>query len=80
MVGVSDVVCPGVTLHRVTSRLILTGGVWVLKLVGYWGCSVWCCCTPSGVCFRVRVRGLAVRVVVGSGVVVGFLVGFLVMR
>lgn len=76
----SDVVCPGVTLRRVTSCFSVVDEVQLLKLAGHWGCSVWCCCTPSGVCFRVRVRGLAVRVAAGSGVVVGFLVGFLVMR
>ena len=35
---------------------------------------------PQWCVFRVRVRGLAVRVVVGSGVVVEFLTGFLAMR
>lgn len=35
---------------------------------------------PQWCVFRVRVRGLAVRGVADSGVVVGFLAGFLVMR
>ena len=80
MVGVSDTVCPWGRPVRGGLVSYFNRGCVGFKAGWSPGVQRSVLLHPQWCVFRVRVRGLAVRVVADSGVVVVFLTGFLAMR
>lgn len=81
MAGVSDVVCPwGRPVWGGLASYFNRGCVGFKAGWSLGGAAFGVAAPPMACVFRVRAQGLAVRVVAGSGVVVEFSTGFLVMR